>query len=504
MAHAPMPIEPPMVKTKIIATVGPACADLEALRDLVLAGVDVFRLNFAHGTHDWHDQALTAIRQIEVELDRPIGILGDLAGPKIRLGEIDSGQLLCQEGATVVFVKNDSDGNAEHKVNRTGDDGSDPVQELTCSYAPLIDDVQPGDRILLADGIVELIVTAEENNRVICQVVRPGTVRSRQGVNLPGVALSTPSVTDKDRDDLTWALDREIDFIGLSFVRNSDDIRRLRDLISRHPGDHQPHIVAKIEKGEAIADLEAIIDITDAVMVARGDLGVEVDLATVPILQKQIIRMANAHRVPVITATQMLDSMTNSEFPTRAEASDVANATLDGTDAVMLSGETAIGQNPTAAVAMMSRIVSEAEQSVDANVPRLFEADTRAQALEVTEAATVGAVAIAEQLDASLLVIPTLSGRTALAVSKERSPVPVLALSDSPTAARRMNLYWGVRSLGSIQTDTSPRKLLDAVCQWGRQHGVLETGQRLVLVGSSNWSAAGHDLVMVHSVPPID
>ena len=480
-------IEPPLVKTKIIATVGPACCDHQALRDLVLAGVDVFRLNFAHGTHEWLDDVLASIREVEEELDRPIGILGDLAGPKIRLGEIPGGQLLCQEGATVVFVR---------------EVASDSSHELTCTYDQLIDDVAPGDRILLADGTVELVVTAEKDDQVICRVVRPGTLRSRQGVNLPGVTLSTPSVTEKDREDLAWGLDRRVDFVGLSFVRSSDDIRQLRELIAAHPDDHIPHIVAKIEKREAIDDLEAIIDITDAVMVARGDLGVEVDLAQVPILQKQIIRLANAHRVPVITATQMLDSMTTSEFPTRAEASDVANATLDGTDAVMLSGETAIGTNPTAAVSMMSRIICEAERTVDGNSPRLFEPDARARALEVTEAVTVGAVAVAEQLAAGLLVIPTVSGRTALAVSKERSPVPVLALSDSPTTARRMNLYWGVRSIRSIQTDTSPRRLLDEVCHWGRKLGVLQAGQRLVLVGSSNWSAAGHDLVMVHSVPP--
>ena len=480
-------IEPPLVKTKIIATVGPACCDRQALRDLVLAGVDVFRLNFAHGTHEWLDGVLTSIREVEEELDRPIGILGDLAGPKIRLGEISGGQFLCQEGATVVFVRELTSGSQN---------------ELTCTYDQLIDDVAPGDRILLADGTVELVVTTEKDDQLICRVVRPGTLRSRQGVNLPGVTLSTPSVTEKDREDLAWGLERRVDFVGLSFVRSSDDIRQLRELIAAHPDDHSPHIVAKIEKGEAIDDLDAIIDITDAVMVARGDLGVEVDLAQVPILQKHIIRMANAHRVPVITATQMLDSMTTSEFPTRAEASDVANATLDGTDAVMLSGETAIGTNPTAAVSMMSRIICEAERTVHGNTPRLFEPDARARALEVTEAVTVGAVAVAEQLSADLLVIPTVSGRTALAVSKERSPVPVLALSDSPTTARRMNLYWGVRSLTSIQADTSPRRLLDEVCHWGRKIGVLQTGERLVLVGSSNWSAAGHDLVMVHSVPP--
>lgn len=479
--------EPPLVKTKIIATVGPACREKSQLQSLVIAGVDIFRLNFAHGTHEWLADVLDSIRQIEQDLDRPLGVLGDLAGPKIRLGEIASGSLLCQEGASVTFVRE----------NPTA------ANELTCTYESLIDDVEPGDRILLADGIVALAVEREdeENARIECRVVRPGTIRSRQGVNLPGVALSTPSLTEKDLEDLTWALDQELDFVGLSFVRSGEDIRQLRDRIADHPGDHAPHIVAKIEKEEAIEDLESIMDLTDAVMVARGDLGVEVDLARVPILQKRIIRLANAHRVPVITATQMLDSMTNSEFPTRAEASDVANAVLDGTDAVMLSGETAVGENPQVAVRMMSRIAHESERLVDGDSGKAFEPDARARAMEVTEAVTVGAVTVAEQLEAKLLVIPTVSGRTALAVSKERSPVPVLALSDVTTTARRMNLYWGVRSLGSIKTDTSPRRLLDAVCSWGRKHEVLDSGHRLVLVGSSNWSAAGHDLVMVHAVP---
>ena len=483
-------IEPPLVKTKIIATVGPACREKTQLQKLVLAGVDVFRLNFAHGTHDWLSGVLASIRELEAELGRPIGVLADLAGPKIRLGEIASGSMLCREGETVTFVRESP--------------GAD--DELTCTYDQLIDDVTPGDRILLADGIVALTVESEEEsaNRITCRVVRAGTIRSRQGVNLPGVSLSTPSLTEKDREDLAWALEHHIDFVGLSFVRSSSDIRELRAAIDAHPGEHAPHIVAKIEKEEAIDDLDAIIDVTDAVMVARGDLGVEMDLARVPILQKQIIRMANAHRVPVITATQMLDSMTNSELPTRAEASDVANAVLDGTDAVMLSGETAIGVNPVTTVAMMSRIVCEAELLVDGDAPRMFEPNARGRALEVTEAITVGAVTVAEQLEAALLVIPTVSGRTALAVSKERCPVPVLALSDAIGTARKMNLYWGIRSLHSLETDTSPRRLLDAVCNWGRRQGVLETGQRLVLVGSSNWSAAGHDLVMVHAVPAAD
>ena len=273
-----------LVKTRIIATVGPASESTEVLRDLVISGVDIFRLNFAHGTHAWLSEIVRKIRQVSAELDSPVGLLADLSGPKIRLGEILGGDVQCNEGATFRFIRGMK---------------SDVATDLTCTYEPLIDDVKPGDRILLADGTVGMVVVEKDSAAqwVTCLVIQSGKIRSRQGVNLPGVALSTPSVTEKDRKDLTWALQNHIDFVGLSFVRQAEDIRELHRLIESHHPKVVPLIVAKIEKTEAIADLDNILHATDAVMVARGDLGVEAEISRVPILQKQIIRRCNELRI---------------------------------------------------------------------------------------------------------------------------------------------------------------------------------------------------------------
>ena len=412
-------LEGPLVKTKIVATVGPASGSLEKLTELVKAGVDVFRLNFAHGSHDWFTQIVEWIRQLSKEHARPLAILGDLSGPKIRLGVLPDEGIRLRHGTTVEFVRAD----VEVVVDAT------PPQ-LTCTYVRLIDDLRAGDRVLLADGTVSLRVLKQDAiaGRVLCEVVQPGLIRSRQGVNLPGVALSTPSLTEKDRDDLKWALDHQIDYVGLSFVRSVEDLKLLRQVIAWHPTRTPPWIVAKIEKAEAIADLEAIIAEADAVMVARGDLGVETDIFRVPGMQKKIIRLCNEHRTPVITATQMLDSMQKNELPTRAEASDVFNAVLDGTDAVMLSGETAAGDYPVEAVAMMSRICREAERLVE---PRLTDSDSRSKprnrATAITEAVTHGAATAAEHLGADVIVAATLGGKTAMAISKQRPHVPIIA-----------------------------------------------------------------------------
>ena len=332
-------------------------------------------------------------------------------------------------------------------------------------------------------------------------VVQPGIIRSRQGINLPGAKLSTPSLTPKDREDLAWAIQAGIDFIGLSFVRKAEDIDELRQAILDLNPVAAPQIVAKIEKMEAIDDLDRILEVTDAVMVARGDLGVEVDIARVPGLQKRIIRLCNQRRVPVITATQMLDSMQHHNRPTRAEASDVANAVLDGSDAVMLSGETAAGEYPTAAVTMMNRLAFEAERLQRQKVP--YEASLqpeRFQTMLVTEAVTLGAGIVAEKLGADLIVVATHSGRTALAVSKQRLPVPILGLTDQTATARRMALYWGVISLLTDLVDAPAPTLLDFVVQWGLANGLLRVGSKLVLVASTHWASPGHDLLMVHEV----
>ena len=489
--------EAPLVKTKIVATVGPACWSPEGLRGLVEAGVDVFRLNFAHGEHDRLAEVVEEVRRISAALEKPVALLGDLSGPKIRLGELPGDGLQCDLGAMFTFARE-----APPSPDEWGD-GS----VLTCTYECLLDDLKPGDRVLLADGTVAMRVAEvhEENGRPAradCVVEQPGLLRSKQGINLPGVVLSTPSLTDKDRDDLRFAVRQGLDYVGLSFVRQAADIRLLREAIEAHECLHPPQIVAKIEKLEAVDDLENVVAATDAVMVARGDLGVEADIARVPVLQKRIIRLCNRHRVPVITATQMLDSMQEDERPTRAEATDVANAVLDGSDAVMLSGETAIGRHPRGAVRMMSRIAVEAETDFHFHVAGLREEAslTRHAAHPITEAVTEGAVAAAVQLDAALIVVATHSGKTALSVSGKRSKIPVLALTDRADSARRMALYFGVTPIRTDVVSGAPREVMAFVTEWGKKTGALQTGDRVVLIGSTTWSKKGHDLLVVRQV----
>lgn len=476
-----------LTRTKIIATVGPACGDRDTLKELVVAGVDVFRLNFAHGSHEWLAEIVGLIRDVSAELRIPIGILGDLSGPKIRLGELPEGGVLCNEGTEFTFVR-DRQPQTRH--------------ELTCTYEALIDDVQVDDRVLLADGTVVMRVIDKDvrGGLARCIVESSGTVRSRQGVNLPGVALSTPSLTDKDRHDLSWAIEHDLDYVGLSFVRRARDVTDLRAAIAESSTDCRPRIVAKIEKGEAVSDLEAIIDEADAVMVARGDLGVEVDIVQVPAIQKRIIRLCNQRRVPVITATQMLDSMQRSELPTRAEASDVANAVLDGTDAVMLSGETAVGQYPRETVATMSRIVCEAERLLPDGSRIEDTATPDNQALRVTEAVAVGAVATARELQAALIAVATTSGRSAVAVSKERSRVPILAFTNDERIARRMTLLWGVTPKASGQAVLTADQVALKATEWGQSEQVLVPNDTVVVMASSRWSAEGHDSMLVHVV----
>lgn len=477
-----------LTKTKIIATVGPACGDRAMLRELILAGADIFRLNFAHGSHDWLAKTVELIWELGLELGRPVGILGDLSGPKIRLGELPNGEVNCVEGEELTFVR----GRPPQTAN-----------ELDCTYEALIDDVELGDRILMADGTVQLRVLETDSvaGFARCVVVGSGVVRNRQGVNLPGVKLSTPSLTDKDREDLAFAIDHELDYVGLSFVRAASDIAELREAIAGYDTPYPPQIVAKIEKTEAVDDLEAIVEATDAVMVARGDLGVEADIVTVPTIQKRIIRLCNQRRVPVITATQMLDSMQNNELPTRAEASDVANAVLDGTDAVMLSGESAAGQYPRQSVAMMSRIVNEAERFLHEQ-PRTITIDESAEASRAaatTEGLAIGAVATARQLNSKLIAVATISGRSALAISKERSRIPVVAICDVPNTARRMSLLWGITSVLASQRGLSAERIIKLAETWGLHEGVLEKGSNLIAVASVR-SDEGHDSLFVHHV----
>ncbi len=339
------------VRTKIVATVGPASRDPRTLEALIRAGVDLFRLNFSHGTHEEHTATLADIRRVSREMGRHIGVLQDLGGPKIRLGPIPGDEVLCGLGEVFTMV-------SERR--------SDDPHELTSTYASLTDDLAADETVLFADGSVAMRVRDVGPGFAVMEVTLPGRLRSRQGVNLPGSTLNVKALTDKDLRDLDWARDNPVDYIGLSFVRQAADVCWLREeLRARGIG---ARIIAKIEKPQAVANLAEILAETDAVMVARGDLGVEMDVTRVPAIQKQVIAACHEARVPVITATQMLASMETSNIPTRAEASDVFNAILDGTDAVMLSGETAVGTYPVEVVTTMSRIAAEAERlMVDVN-----------------------------------------------------------------------------------------------------------------------------------------
>ncbi|MEW4531316.1 pyruvate kinase [Maioricimonas sp. JC845] len=481
-------VEHALTKTKIVATVGPACDSYEGLQRLVTAGVDLFRLNFAHAQHDVLSRVVADVRRIAEELDRPVAFLADLSGPKIRLGELPEDGLEVGKDQRYTFVR-----------QRTADS---PPEHLDSTYPGLVDDLDVDDRVLLADGTVVMRVVETDADSATCIVEQPGLLRSRQGINLPNVKLSLPSLTDKDLEDLAWALENEIGFIGLSFVRDPEDIRDLRRRIDASGATHRPSIVAKIEKPEAVERLDDILAETDVVMVARGDLGVEVDIARVPAIQKRIIRKCNELRIPVITATQMLDSMQHSELPTRAEASDVANAVLDGSDAVMLSGETAIGKHPNRTVAMMSRIIHETEPLVVSRkeLPLGFDRQKNT-ATEMTRSVTLGAIHAAERLGARLLAVTTRSGTTAAAVSELRSPIPVLALTDDPRTAQRLCVCWGVRPVVTDACTGSPHEIHDFIVRWGKAHGSVEAGDLIVIVATTDWSRPGKNVMLVEEVP---
>lgn len=475
------PTNPALVRrARIVATLGPACARDDVLRRLLAAGVDVARLNFSHGTHESHATAIAAVRRISSELGRPIAILQDLQGPKIRTGLLAGGvPVALATGARFVITARPVPGDAA---------------AVSTTYPELPRDVRPDDRVLLADGLIELRVVAVEGPDIICEVVNGGLLGEHKGINLPGVAVSTPALTEKDREDLAFGLAQGVDYVALSFVRRPEDVEPVRAVMAAH-GVSVP-VIAKIEKPEALERLEEVLRTFDGVMVARGDLGVELSPEAVPVWQKTIIRLANDMGKPVITATQMLESMMVHPRPTRAEASDVANAVFDGTDAVMLSGETAAGAYPVAAVETMARIIVAAEGVV--NEP---------PARDVHRAGTAHAIAhaacrLAHDLDVPALVVLTQSGRTGQLVSKERPTAPVIALTDSEVVARRLTLWWGV-----LPIVTPFRRSADAMLavmeEEVTQRKLVAPGATVVVVGSTPIAAHGRtNFIKVHHLAP--
>jgi pyruvate kinase len=408
-------------RTKIVGTLGPASSSADAIRSLIEAGLDVARINFSHGTHEQHAKTIATVREVSAAIGRPVAILGDLQGPRIRIGVLAEKRQL-EPGASVVLVPEEV---------ASGD-------EIPITYADLCHDVEPGNRVLINDGLFELLVTHVEKPRVTAVVVHGGLLSSNKGMNLPGIAVSAPSLTEKDRADLTFAVAHDLDAVALSFVRKAADIEELRGLIPK-----SMLICAKIEKDIALQNIEEIMQATDAVMVARGDLGVELPYEQVPIAQKNIIALANRMGRPVITATQMLESMIDNPRPTRAEASDVANAILDGTDAVMLSAETAAGHYPRLAVEAMRRIITEIETHPRPGMSTRVDRRT-VSGINTEEAIAAATVAAVRMLEAPLVVVFTKSGFTARIVSSHRPSVPILALTDEPRVCRQLSLVWGV------------------------------------------------------------
>ena len=449
-------------RTKIVATIGPSSASKQMLAQLVEAGVDAARLNFSHGSHAEHRERARLVREIQEEAGRPLTLIADLQGPKLRIGDLHA-PISLETGTEVVIT------------------GGEPrhADELPVRPAVIGEILAPGNEVLIDDGHVRLRVErVEEGGRIVCAVVNGGLVSSHKGVNLPGVQLPIPSLTEKDLADLQCAIDIGADYIALSFVRSGADVRQLRQLLEARGST--AHIISKIEKSEAVEALDEILAESDAVMVARGDLGVEIGPAAVPRLQKRIINKALEAGKPVITATQMLESMINQADPTRAEASDVANAILDGTSAVMLSGETAVGDYPVEAVAYMDRIARAIEPSMGYR----HEIPEAEQNPTIGGAMSNAACDVAEALRAAAILVPTFSGSTASAVARLRPRRPIVALTHQDWAMRQLALEWGVTPL-LIPECENVEQLWDRSILAAREAGFLEAGDRVVITAGT-------------------
>ncbi len=468
-----------MARTKIVATVGPASDSPDMIRRMLAAGMTVARINFSHGNHDSHIRTIQMLRRVAAEEGHVLAIMGDLQGPKIRLGHVKAGGIPLAVGDEVVF---------------TPHPGQPAMIHLP--HPDLIAVIQVGAKLVIGDGEVEFSVVEKTGDTLRCVVTVAGLLESRKGVNAPGTALVTSSITEKDKDDLALACRLDLDYVALSFVRTAVDVKELRALMNA-AGREIP-IIAKIEKREAIEHLSEISDAADGMMVARGDLGIEVLPQQVPLLQKEIIRCCNAAGKPVITATQMLQSMIEHPRPTRAEASDVANAILDGTDAVMLSGETATGQFPVEAVQMMANIAEITEQAFPYETWR----QRRRQqdvGMPIDEAISAASCEVARQVGARAIVSTTVSGYTAQQIARHRPETPIMAISPSPHTQRRLSMVWGVECLlvpDFRDTDAMLAQAVESIRSFD-----IEPGDKLVITAGVPFGTYGKtNLIQVHEV----
>ncbi len=475
-----------MRRTKIIATLGPACSNEETIYRLLTSGVDVFRLNFSHGSPDDRMRIIQIVRECATSIGRYVPIVGDIQGPKLRIGEVD-GVVHLQPGQTFVISTEKMKGNA---------------QMVSTPFEALPREVGAGQRILINDGLVELVVTMVDAKRVTTRVIHGGPISSKKGMNFPDSELTIPAITDKDREDVKFACDQKLDYIAASFIRRRAEIEGLRELLHENGGD-DVNVIAKLEKPQAIDNLEDILEVSDGVMVARGDLGVELPPEAVPVIQKKILSTASRWGRFAITATQMLESMTANSRPTRAEASDVANAIFDGSDAVMLSAESASGLYPVEAVQMMARIIIGAENAreYESGAPRapLFQKSSESD--EFTDALAGAANYAADQIDAKYIVVFTQTGFAARLMSKFRPRAPIVALTPSSWVARRMNILWGVQPYVMRETGNYHEQIVDHVDEFLLQKEIVRPGDRLViLMGSPLYQRAKTNLLRVHRV----
>ncbi|MFZ2489659.1 MAG: pyruvate kinase [Anaerolineae bacterium] len=467
-----------MQRTKIVCTIGPASQSPEMLARLMQAGMDVARVNMSHGTHEMHAENIANIRAVAQSVGKAVAVLLDLQGPKLRVGEMPPEGVLLIPGETVTLTVNPEPATATRV----------PVQ-----FKRLPSAVEPGDRIMLDDGLLDLVVLSKTSTDVTCRVVTGGVLTSNKGINLPKASFSIASVSEKDKKDVIFGLNHRVDWIALSFVRRADDIHEVRELVrSQTEFGRLTPIIAKIEKPEAVENIREIVAAADGIMVARGDLGIEVSPEAVPMMQKMIIKLCNELGKPVITATQMLDSMIRNPRPTRAEASDVANAILDGTDAIMLSGETAVGKYPVEAIETMVRIAQETEPKSRFGPPSLT-----AGQHSISEAVCYAATDTAIMLHASAILAPTISGTTARILSHFRAPNPIIAITPNPAVHRQLALFWGIYPLMSQRAPDTEIVITDAITTALNARLIHEGDTVVITAGTAGQMTGTTDLIKV-------
>jgi pyruvate kinase len=451
-------------KTKIVCTIGPASSDPSIMEEMIKEGMDVARLNFSHGDHEGHAEKISQVKRLSAKTGRPVAILQDLGGGKVRVGEIEGGTVLLATGATITLTTKQTKGNAK---------------KISVTYPGLTNDIREGDTILLADGTLELKVVSVKPPEITCHVVVGGEISSHKGVNIPSGELRAKALTDKDKEDLLFGVRAEVDLIALSYVKGSEDILEAKEILRSQNADIP--VIAKIERHEALGHIEEIMREADGIMVARGDLGVEIPLEEVPLVQKDLIKKSNTLGKPVITATQMLRSMVESPRPTRAEASDVANAILDGTDAIMLSEETAIGRYPVEAVRFMVTIAQATEKSFP---HKAFLPPDPYQRGEIADSMSHAACQLAEDLGVAAIITPTRTGRTARLVSRYRPRYPILAFSPKATTVRRLILSWGVHPI-LVPEFTNVDEIIGKGITAALRQGWVAKGERVVVTAGT-------------------